>query len=180
VLLPRNSIDETSERLEQKFQDYFDNSETELRLSHLVSVKQKNNEVVCDYMWRFRDTRNKCYGLTIGEKELGELGFAGLSVALKYKMEGHDFVDTNQVLQWAIIHENRTKEHKPYGRFKETDSNEKSAVNCMDESGGNEEETEVCVAEWVDKAQDKPLACSFLKSSPSKKDEMKFMFDVTK
>jgi hypothetical protein len=50
----------------------------------------------------------------------------------------------------------------------------------MDESGGNEEETEVCVAEWVDKAQDKPLACSFLKSSPSKKDEMKFMFDVTK
>jgi hypothetical protein len=39
-------------------------------------------------MRRFRDTRNKCYGLTIGEKDLAELAFAGLSVALKDKMAG--------------------------------------------------------------------------------------------
>jgi hypothetical protein len=49
VLLPPNSI-YTWEQLEQKFHDYFYNEETELRLSHLVSVKQKNNGSVFDYM----------------------------------------------------------------------------------------------------------------------------------
>jgi hypothetical protein len=65
------------ERLEQNFHDYFYNGETELRLSHLVSVKQKNNEGVGEYMRRFRDVWNKCCGLTIGEKDLTELAFAG-------------------------------------------------------------------------------------------------------
>jgi hypothetical protein len=64
-------------------------------LSHLVSVKQKNNEGVGDYMRRFRDVRNKCYGLTIGEKDLSELAFIGLSLALMDKMDGLDFVDLN-------------------------------------------------------------------------------------
>jgi hypothetical protein len=35
------------------------------------------------------------------------------------------------------------------------------------------------VAEWVDMLQDKPLACSFLKLNPGKKDEVKFTFDVS-
>jgi hypothetical protein len=35
------------------------------------------------------------------------------------------------------------------------------------------------MAEWVDTPRDKPLACSFLKPSPGKKDEVKFTFDVS-
>jgi hypothetical protein len=46
-----------------------------------------------DYMLRFMGTWNKCYRLTIGEKDLIELAFAGLSTALKDRMEGHDFAD---------------------------------------------------------------------------------------
>jgi hypothetical protein len=94
VSLPPNSVD-TWECLEQKFHDYFYNGETELRLSYLVAVRQKNNEIVFDYMRRFRDTKNKCYGLTLREKDLAELAFAGLSRALKDKMEGHDFLNVN-------------------------------------------------------------------------------------
>jgi hypothetical protein len=45
-------------------------TESELRLSQLVAVKQKYSETAFDYMRRFRDTRNKCYGLTIREKDL--------------------------------------------------------------------------------------------------------------
>jgi hypothetical protein len=179
VLLPPNSID-TWEQLEQKFHDYFYNEETELRLSHLVSVKQKNNGSVFDYMRRFMDTTNRCYGLTISEKDLAELAFAGLSGALKDKMEDQEFTDTNQVLQRAVVCENRAKEHKSYSQFKETSTKEKSVVNYVDESGESEEETEVCVAEWVDNQKDKPLACSFLRLIPRKKDEIKFTFDVMK
>jgi hypothetical protein len=87
VSLPPNSID-TWDRLEQRFHDYFYSRESDLRLSHLVAVKEKSNESVVDYMRRFRDMRNKCYGLNIGEKDLVELAFAGLSVALKDRMEG--------------------------------------------------------------------------------------------
>jgi hypothetical protein len=67
--LSANSVD-TWERLEQMFHDYFYNGETELRLSHLVYIKQKNNDTIVDYMRRFRDVRNKCYGLTIRKKTL--------------------------------------------------------------------------------------------------------------
>lgn len=98
VSLPPNSVD-TWECLEQMFHDYFYNGETELRLLHLVAVRQRNNETVFDYMRRFRDTRNKCYELALGEKDLAELAFAGLSMTLRDKMEGQDFSDVNQVLQ---------------------------------------------------------------------------------
>jgi hypothetical protein len=72
--LALNSI-QTWEQLEQKFHEYFYNGETELRLSHLAAVRQKHNESVVDYMRRFRDTRNKCYSLTMSKKILWSLHF---------------------------------------------------------------------------------------------------------
>jgi hypothetical protein len=145
-----------------------------------VAVRQKHNETVAEYMRRFTDTRNKCYILTIGEKDLVELAFAGLIPTVKDRMEEQDFLDTKQVLQRAMIQENRAKEHKLYGWFKDTGGKEKPAVNCVGESEESDEEIEVCVMEWVETAKGKPLACSFLKLSPSRKEEMKFMFDVNK
>jgi hypothetical protein len=68
---------------------------------------------MAEYMRRFRDTQNKCYSLTIGEKDLAEMVFAGLMSSIKDKLEGHDFSDMNQVLQHALAHENRTKELNP-------------------------------------------------------------------
>jgi hypothetical protein len=48
-------------------------------------------------------------------------------------MEGHDFMDVNQVLQHAMGYESRAKEHKAYGRFKEVASKEKPSVNFVEE-----------------------------------------------
>jgi hypothetical protein len=69
--------------LEQKFHDYFYKRELELRLSDLTSVRQKYSETINEYLWQFRETRNKCYNLTIGEKYLADLAFAGLSPYLR-------------------------------------------------------------------------------------------------
>jgi hypothetical protein len=59
-------------------------------------------------------------------------------------------------------------------------SKDKPRVNCVDETSSSEEECEVCVVEWVEVPRDKPITCSFLRSNPGKKEEVKYMFDVTK
>jgi hypothetical protein len=56
--------------------------------------------------------RNKCCSLTIGEKDLTELAFAGLTPVMWDKMDGQDLTDVNQLLQLARMHENRAKDAK--------------------------------------------------------------------
>jgi hypothetical protein len=46
-------------------------------------VRQKYSETVPEYLRQFRETRNKCYNLTIGEKDLADLAFVGLSLYLR-------------------------------------------------------------------------------------------------
>jgi hypothetical protein len=50
----------------------------------------------------------------------------------------------------------------------------------VEDNMGSDDDAEVCVAEWVDTPKGKPVACSFLKPGPGKKEEMCFTFDVTK
>ena len=57
--------------------------ETELKLSHLTSVKQKIHEGVSEYIRRFRDIRNRCYSLTISDRDLADLAFAGFLIFIK-------------------------------------------------------------------------------------------------
>jgi hypothetical protein len=130
---------------------------------------------VPEYLQRFREIRNECYNLTIGEKDLVELAFVELS-------EGQEFLDVNQVLQRAIIHENRARDHRSYSRFRDSGSKEreKSHVNCVEEESASDDDAEVCVTEWVDMSRDKPILCSFLKINPGKKDEIQYTFDVMK
>jgi DNA repair ATPase RecN len=82
------NIVNTWHTLEQKFHGYFYNGEVELRLSDLMSIRQKYAKTVPKYLRQFRETRKKCYNLTIGKKDLADLAFAGLSPYLKEKMEG--------------------------------------------------------------------------------------------
>jgi hypothetical protein len=106
--LPPNSIDSWAS-LEQKFYDYFYNGEVELRLSDLTSIRQKYTETIFDYLKWLREVRNRCYNLTIGEKDLADLAFADLMPYLRGKLDGQEFSDTNQLLQRALPYENRAK-----------------------------------------------------------------------
>jgi hypothetical protein len=82
--LAPNTID-TWHTLEKRFHDYFYNREVVLRLSDLASVRQKYTETGLEYLRRFRETRNRCYNLTIGEKDLTDLAFVGLTPYLREK-----------------------------------------------------------------------------------------------
>jgi hypothetical protein len=106
--LPPNTIDSWVS-LEQKFHDYFHNGEVELRLSHLTSLRQKYTKTIFDYSRLFREVRNRCYNLTIAEKDLANLAFAGFTPYPRDKLEGQEFSDTNQLLQRALPYENHAK-----------------------------------------------------------------------
>jgi hypothetical protein len=56
--------------LEQKFHDYFYNGEVELRLSDVMSLRQKYTETISNYLRWFREVRNRCYNLTIAKKKI--------------------------------------------------------------------------------------------------------------
>jgi hypothetical protein len=110
---------------------------------------------------RFREVRNQCYKLTIAEKDLTNLAFAGLTPYLRDKLDVQEFSDTNQLLHRALPYENRAKS----SRFRDSANKdkEKHHVNFVDEEVDDEEGNEICVAEWVEKHGDKPISCSFLR-----------------
>jgi hypothetical protein len=178
--LALNSIN-TWTHIEEWFHKYFYNGETELKLSDLTSVRQKYTEIIAEYIKRFRDTRNKWYSLMVRERDLADLAVAGLSSYLREKLEGQDFADVNQVLQSAVAHENRSRDSWSHGRLREgSRDRERGVVAAMDENLSSDDDVEVCMVEWVDAPKGKPMACSFLKPGPGKRDEMKFVFDVSK
>jgi hypothetical protein len=103
-------------QLEQKFHGYFYSGDTELRMSHLTAIKQKHNELVTDYIRRFRDSRNRCFNVNIFDKDLANLAYSGLSPPLKEKLETHTFSDVSQVLQMALECESRAKKSRGFTR----------------------------------------------------------------
>jgi hypothetical protein len=60
----------------------------ELRLSDLTSLKQKYTKTIFDYLRLFLEIRNWCYNLTIADKDLADLAFAGLTPYLIDKLDG--------------------------------------------------------------------------------------------
>jgi hypothetical protein len=70
--LPPNSILLWGD-LEQKFQDHFFSGDYELDFVDLVALRQGKDELVNDYIWRFRDIRNRCFQIHLAEKKLARL-----------------------------------------------------------------------------------------------------------
>jgi hypothetical protein len=87
-------------------------------------------------------------------------------------------MDGNQLLQQAVLLENRARGHRSYGQFEE--SNSKDNVSCVEQESASEDENKICVTEWVDTPKDKPIPSSFSRPNPGTKEEMKFTFDVSK
>jgi hypothetical protein len=108
ISLPSNSIYNWSD-LEKKIHDYFFTDETELELSHHTSVKQNSNKMVSEYIRRFKYTRNQCYGLTISDRDLIDLAYAGLLDIHKAKLDGQEFLYVSQVFHKALANESRVK-----------------------------------------------------------------------
>jgi hypothetical protein len=66
-------------------------------------------ETISDYLRWFREVSNRCYNLTIAEKDLADLAFVGLMMYLRDKLDRQEFSNTNQLLQCVLPYENRAK-----------------------------------------------------------------------
>jgi hypothetical protein len=151
-------------------------------LSHLTTIKQKDNESIADYIRRFRDTRNQCFNLNISDKHLADLADSDLSSYLREKIESHVFSDISQVLQRALDYESRAKESRSLTRTGDKPRND-CPINIVEytSESSDDEEANMCVAEWSCASKSKPFVCSSLKpTSKSRQDEIRFTFDVTK
>jgi hypothetical protein len=150
-------------QLEQKFHEYFYFCDTELRLSHLTAIKQKHNETVIDYIRRFRDTRNRCFNLNISEEDPADLAYLGLLPHVQDKLESY-FSDVSQVLQRALHYESRAKESRGFPKSSDKPRN-KRHINIVEYSSNSseDEETDMCVAEWNWGSKSKPFIIGKMK-----------------
>jgi len=85
--LPPNSINSWAE-MEHKFHEHFFTGDYELGLADLASVCQGRDESVSEFLKRFRDTRNRCFRLTICDRELAGLAFTWAKVIPEGKARG--------------------------------------------------------------------------------------------
>jgi hypothetical protein len=74
------------------------------------------------------------------------------------------FFDVSQVLQRALDCESRAKEFRSFPRASDKPRNERH-VNIVEYSSesSNDEELDMCVAEWSWGSKSKPFVCSSLK-----------------
>jgi hypothetical protein len=56
--------------LERRFHNYFFSGIHEMKITDLTRLKQRNNETIVGFIQRFKEVRNKCYSLNLGDKQL--------------------------------------------------------------------------------------------------------------
>jgi hypothetical protein len=109
--LPAHSI-YGREPLEQKFHEHFYSSTSEAKLVDLTSVRQTRDESVLDYFKRFKEIKNRCFNLTISEKDLADLAFQGMHSYLREKLEGHIYLSLTQLQQFASVKKTESRTPK--------------------------------------------------------------------
>jgi hypothetical protein len=89
-----------------------------------------------------------------------------LTPHLKEKLESHVFSDVSEVLQQALDCESQVKDSRSFPRSSEKYRNERH-VNVVEYSSesSDDEEANMCVAEWSWGSKSKPFVCSSLKPS---------------
>ena len=113
----------------------------ELDLVDLVALRQGKEELVNDYIQRFRDTRNRCFQIHLAEKQLAGLAFNGLCYYLKERLQGVQFFTLAQLHQRALTCESRSKETA------KTIRHNIHIVECYQNSS-DDESKEVYDVEW--------------------------------
>ena len=106
-----NSVRSWNE-LEQKFHDHFYSGNNEAKLTDLTSVKQTRDESVSDYFKRFKEVKNRCFNLSISDKDLVDVALNGLPSYLKEKLERFDYFNLNALQLRAMNLEYKIKNSK--------------------------------------------------------------------
>ena len=142
--------------METKFHKYFPDGSLEFRISDLISVRQKINEPVVNYLRRFREIRNRCYSVTLPDAQLADLAFRGLLSQLYDRLKGQEFSNLAHLQHRASNQEIRAAENKDL-----RERIGKRHVNLTEDSDviAESSEGEVNIAEWT-QGDKKPLVCS--------------------
>jgi hypothetical protein len=156
--LPAYSIGSWVE-FEEKLYSHFYTDIHETRLSHLASVHQGRDESVLDFIKRFREIKNQCFHLMISERDLTDLCFAGLRPSIRDKLEHHEFVNVNQLLQRVVSAESRLKESR------DTYKSNRHNVHIVDDYSdcSDDDNKEVCHAKIKWPVKNKMVTCPSLK-----------------
>ena len=75
---------------EQRFHDHFYSGGNEATLTDLTLVKQGKDESVNEYFIRFKDVKDRCFNLSISERDIARLALGSLCCHFKEKLEGYD------------------------------------------------------------------------------------------
>jgi len=146
-------------------------------LIDLTSVKQTRDESVSDYFKRFKEVKNRCFNMSISDKDLVDVALNGLRSYLKEKLEGFDYFNLNALQLRAMNQEYKIKNSKD--AYKPHRSN--THVVEYDSDSSADEDNEVYTAEFVWPSSAKPTSCASLKpTQKGRKEEIKFTFDVSK
>jgi hypothetical protein len=135
-----------------------------MKITHLTRLKQRNDETIAGFIQRFREVRNKCYSLNLGDKQLAELAFQGLFPALREKYASHDFESLSQLV--SRMSQETAKSYEPRRNFQKK-------VSYVDYSDSGDEDNMIGLAEWA--KGKKTVSRPFGKKEPEK-----FGFDITK
>jgi hypothetical protein len=160
--LPTNSIMKWAD-LEQQFHNYFFSGIHKMKITNLTRLKQRNDETVAEFVRRFREVRNKCYSVNMGDKQLAKLAFQGLLSSLREKYASHDFESLIQLV--SRMTQETAKSYEPRRNLQK----KVSYVECSD---SEDEENMIGLTEWV--KGKKTISCPFGKKEPER-----FDFDIT-
>jgi hypothetical protein len=135
-----------------------------MKITDLTKLKQRNDKTIVGLVQRFREVRNKCYRMNLGDKQLAELAFQGLLPTLREKYASYDFESLSQLV--SRMSQETAKSYEPKRNFQKK-------VSYVDYSDSEDKDNMIGLAEWVKGKE--TVYCPFGKKEPEK-----FDFDITK
>jgi hypothetical protein len=135
--------------LEHKFHDHFYSGSMQLKLTNLTLVRQGRDGTVYAYIKRFKETKNRCFNLSITDMDLVDICLKGLRSSIRDKIEGIDFLSVAQVQVRALVVENRMNKEKD--NIKSRRSNVHIIDYDSDSSDDSDKEIYAAIFVWPSK-----------------------------
>jgi len=142
--LEPNSITRWAD-LEHKFHAYFYSGTGEKKISDLMNMRQRNNELGYEFIQRFRQVKSHCYSLNLSEGQLAKLALQGMLPAIKEKFKGQEFENLSHLIQRVSAFESphRTRCREKYLK------GDAAIVDPYVADSNEDENPEVIAIEWT-------------------------------
>ena len=80
----------------------------------MTSVRQGRDESIHEYFKKFKDIKNRCFNLSLSQKDLVDLALAGLRSSYREKLDDSSFYSINQLQAKALCQETKFKKRERY------------------------------------------------------------------